>query len=202
MDPPKHRHADDRAVIAVVALVAVIGSILGTTIAFGIVYDLGTAGSLFSVLAVPIAVAIFYAARLLHRGIRRARLAALLDEDRRDRAHVMSTINLCLHLATGASKFDGVAMALGMSTIRHIATHVSSIGSQHDHHLSVDGQKIVDDVCDASFGALGAGLCAHVDFADIALLLSHLEDELLPLDDPQLEARRRQAAGIEDSPPE
>lgn len=201
MDPFQHGHAYDRAIIAVVALVAVIGGILGVTIAFGIVHNLETAGSVFSVLAVPIAVAIFYAARLLHRGIRRARLAALLDEDRRNRAHVAATINLCLHLATGASKLD-VAATLGMSTIRHVATHLISIGSQYSHHLSIDGQKIVDSVCDASLGALGAGMCAHVDFADIALRLSYLEDELLPLEDQQLEARRRRAAGIEDPPPE
>jgi len=68
MLPFKNRHANGWAVFAVAAIVAAVGGILAAMIAFGIVHDLGTAGSLFSVMAVPIAVAIFYAARLLHWG--------------------------------------------------------------------------------------------------------------------------------------
>jgi len=202
VNPSQYRYAHDRAIIAVVAIVAAVGGILATTVAFGIVHNLETAGSLFSVMAVPIAVGIFYAARLLHQGIRRARLAALLDEDRRDREHVVSTINLCQHIATGASKSGRLATELRMSAMRHIATHITLIMSQYSHHLGVDGKRVVEDVRSLSFGVLDTSSCARADFADIAKSLSCIGVELLPLDDPQMEARRRRAAGIEDPPPE
>lgn len=202
MDPSKSRHMGNRTMLAVVAIAAAVGGILATMVAFGIVHDLGTVGSLFSVMAVPIAVAIFCAARLLHQGIRRTRLAALLDEDRRDREHVVATVSLCQHLAVGASKRGTTIAATRISSMRHIATHIVSIRSRYSHHLSTEGQKIVECVCDTSFNALNAGSCARANFADIDLLLSRVGAELLPLYDPQLEARRRRAAGIEDPPPD
>ncbi|MCY4252139.1 MAG: hypothetical protein OXU37_01540 [Thaumarchaeota archaeon] len=202
MDPARAMHTGDTAMLAVTIIIAVVGGALAVTVVLGLVYDLGTLGSLFSVLAVPIAVAIFYAARLLHWGIRRARLAALLDEDRRDRGHVVATVNLCLHLAVGASKSGGSDGAPGLSAMRHVATHVSLIRAQYSHHLSTDGKKIVEWARDVALGALSANTCAQADFDEIAMSLSYLGDEVLPLDDPQLEARRRRAAGIEDPPPE
>jgi len=202
MDPVRAMHAGDKAMLAVTIIIAVVGGALAVTVVLGLVYDLGTMGSLFSVLAVPIAVAIFYAARLLHWGIRRARLATLLDEDRRDRGHVTATINLCLHLAVGASKPVESAEAPGMSAMRHVATHLGSIISQYSHHLSTDGQVLAQRAYVVALGALSANTCAQADFADIAMSLAYLGDEVLPLDDPQLEARRRRAAGIEDPPPE
>lgn len=200
--PSRVWHAGDQWRLAVVVIIAVVGGVFATAVALGFVYDLGTAGSLFSILAMPVAVAIFYAARLLHSGIRRARLATLLDEDQRNRDHVVSTVNLCLHLAAGASRSSRPTAASEMATMRHVATHIGSIRSQYGHHLSADGKRLAERARDAAFGALSASTCARADFADIALSLSRIGDEVLSLDDPQLEERRRRAAGIEDPPPE
>ena len=79
------REIRSRQDVAPLAIVTVVGVTATIAALHGVAHDLGTAGSLSSVLALPIMVAIFYAARLLHHRLRRARMATPRREDRRNR---------------------------------------------------------------------------------------------------------------------
>lgn len=92
MSSEEIRNRGDAIPIVIVAALGVIFTIMAL---HGIVHSLGTAGSLSSVLALPIMVAIFYAAQRIRLRMQRARINTLRRDDRRNRARLIATINMC-----------------------------------------------------------------------------------------------------------
>jgi len=167
----------------------------------GDVRDLGTAGSLSSVLALPIMVAIFYAARLLQRRMRRARTDAMRREDQRDRSHVVTTINLCRSLAIGAKRSEPGSPA-AMSAMRDVAHYVGEASTTHGRLLTGQGLQIAERVHAAALNAIEAQSCAPADFSNIFHDLRRLDAEILDIDSDALVRLREQAAGAGDPGPE
>ena len=167
----------------------------------GDVRDLGTAGSLASILALPIMVAIFYAARLLHRRMRRSRVASLRRDDIRDRAHVIITINMCRSLALGARGSDPCSPA-AMSAMRDVARHIGEARTTYGRFLTEQGMRIAEQVHAAALNTIEGQTCAPADFSHIFHALRRLDPEILDIDDASLVRRREEEAGAGDPGPE
>lgn len=173
-----------------------------TMVIIGLVSDLVTASILFTLLALPMTVLVFWAARYLHLRIRRVRMNALREEDRRNRDYMAATIILCRSLVIGERRSSSSNTDIGGSTMRHVAYHMGVAKTQYGHLLSDTGGRIVDKVRDLALAAVSGMSCASADLFGVIDDLRRLEDEILDLDDPDLERRRMVAAGAEDPAPE
>jgi len=180
----------------------VIATAIGVTVTIavlhGIVHDLGTAGSLSSMIALPVMVAIFYAARRLHSRMRRAKMDTLRREDRRNRDHMITTVNTCRSLALGAKKSDSGSTA-AMSAMQNIADRIGMVRTTYKYLLTTDGKQIAEKAYNLSLSAIVAQSCAPADLASILHCLEQLNDEILDIDSPDLLKLREQAVGAEDS---
>jgi len=195
----------DRGDAAPLVIAVAIGVAFAVAALRGDVRDLGTAGSLSSVLALPIMAAIFYAARLLQRRMRRARVASLRREDRRDRAHVLATINMCRSLALGArGSIPGSPAA--MSAMRDIALHMGDARTAHERLFTAHGLRLADRVHNMvhnmALNSIRDRSCAPADLAHILHALKRLEPEVLGIDDGALAGLREREAGAGDPGPE
>lgn len=169
-------------------MVAILSLIFVATTLTALVYGLGTAGSLFSVLALPATVVVFWAARELRLKIRQARADTLREKDKQNMAHMASTINLCKSLAAGAR---GYGSDLGtVLAMHHIARYIGTSVAMHGYLLTDRGKEMADRVHVSALGAIGGNLCSLADFADIPNGLGHLDKEILDIDGDAL-ARRR-----------
>jgi len=191
----------DRGDAAPLVIVVAIGVAFAAAALRGDASDLGTAGSLSSILALPIMVAIFYAARRLQRRMRRARVASLRREDRRDRAHVLATINMCRSLALGA-KGSTPGSPAAMSAMRDIALHIGDAGTVHERLFTGHGRRLADKVHNMALNSIGDRSCAPADLAHIFHALKRLEPEVLGIDDDALARLREREAGAGDPGPE
>ena len=96
MDTTRHsREARDGTIGATAIMIAIVLAILAVAVPAGLVRDMGTLGDLFSILALPIMLAVFYTAQRLYSRARRDRTLILLEEDKRGKKYVMDTIDLC-----------------------------------------------------------------------------------------------------------
>ncbi|MDD9813327.1 MAG: hypothetical protein OXU86_00785 [Thaumarchaeota archaeon] len=195
------REIRSRQDVAPLAIVTVVGVTATIAALHGVAHDLGTAGSLSSVLALPIMVAIFYAARLLHHRLRRARMATPRREDRRNRAHVITTINTCKSPALGAER-PGSEQAMAMSAMRDIAFHIGAARAMHGHLLAKKGNRLAERAYAAARRAIAGQPCVSADLSHVIHALGHLEGEILDIDSDALVRRRAQEAGAEEPGPE
>ena len=150
----------------------------------------------FGLVSFPFAMVIFVLARHLYAKTQRNRESALLAEDGRSRASVTSAINLCRALALGAWRRS--ARRPGdpdMPAMSHLAEGLGLVRSQYGHVLSRDGRRKADYAWGTALGVIdGSDTCSPAAFSTIADELYAMGDEILPLDDPQLEDRRRRMA--------
>ena len=197
-----------------------LAALIASLASFGLVSDLVAASILFTLLALPMTVLVFWAARYLHLRIRRARMAALREEDRRNRDYMIAILSLCRSLVLGAEKMSSVAeagqqrkgdngkapspgvAAANMSTMRHIAHHIGAAKAQHGHLLSAAGQRAAERVKTAALNVVSGTTCENADYADLLSNLDFAMGAVLNLDDAGLERRRMVAAGAEDPAPE
>jgi len=179
-----------------VIMVAILSLIFVATTLTAFVYGLATAGSLFSVFALPATVIVFWAARQLRLKMRRARASVLREEDRQNIAHMASTINLCKSLAAGTSGSKShLEYVLAM---HHIARYIGTSVSLHGYLLSDRGKKMADRVHVSALAAIADNSCSDADLADVLNGLGHLDKEILDLDGDILENRRAQRSDAGD----
>lgn len=179
-----------------VIMVAALSLIFAATTLTALVYGLGTAGSLFSVLALPATVIVFWAARQLRLKIRLARADALREKDRQNMSHMASTTNLCKSLAAGArGSRSALEAALAM---HHIARYIGTSVALHGHLLTERGKEVADRVNVSALGAIAGNSCSPADLADILNGLGHLDKEMLDLDGDALARRRMQRSDAGD----
>lgn len=198
MSSEEIRNRGDAIPIVIVAALGVIFTIMAL---HGIVHSLGTAGSLSSVLALPIMVAIFYAAQRIRLRMQRARINTLRRDDRRNRARLIATINMCKSLALGA-RGSGPASPMAMPAIRDIARYVGEARTTSEHLFTEQGLHLAERIHTLALGAIAGQSCAPADLSQILRDLAQLGPEILDVDSDALAMRRKQEAGAEASYPE
>lgn len=179
-----------------------LAAFIAAMVTVGPVRDPMAASVLFTLLALPMTVLVFWAARHLQLRIRRARMATLREEDRRSRDYTVAVIKLCRSLVLGEKRSSPGSSPVSATTMRHIAYHVGVAKAQHGHLFSRDGQLIAEKACNSALAVVSGKSCPDANFASILNGLGRLEGEMLNLDDPSLERRRMVAAGAEDLAPE
>lgn len=184
-----------------IVIIAALGVTFAVMALHGVTRDLGTAGSLSSVLALPIMVAIFYATRRLRHRTQRARMDSLRRDDHRNRAHLIATINMCKSLALGARASDPASPA-AMSAMRDIAHYVGEARTINEHLFTEQGLHLAERAHTLALNAIAGQSCVSTDLSQILRDLAQLGTEILDVDSDALVRRRKREAGIEDSPPE
>ena len=179
-------------------MLAVIAAITVATVWTGTVRDLGTAGSLFSVLGFGVTLFIFWIARQLSRRVRRTRLGLLRRDDLRNRNHMIVTTNLCKSLALGAEGADPASPAT-LSAMRDIAVHIGEFGTTYEYLLTVPGKMLAESVHEAALSAIASRSCASADLSNMLDSLGQIYGEMLDIDSEELVRRREQEVGAEDS---
>lgn len=179
-----------------------LSTFIAVMVTVGPVRDPVTASVLFTLLALPMTVLVFWAARYLQLRIRRSRMATLREEDRRSKDYTVAVIRLCRSLVLGEKRSSTGSTTVSTATMRHIAYHIGTAKAQHGHLFSIDGQLVAEKTCNSALAVVSGRSCPDTNFADILVGLGRLEKEMLNLDDPSLERRRMVAAGAEDPAPE
>lgn len=181
---------------------AVVAATLSTTTTARLVYDMATLADLFSILAFLVALSIYYVARQISLRSRKAREAALLEEDRRDREHATYLIRLCRQLVQGLSADTPSRPALSATTVPQIATMMGTISSHYGHLVSYEGRLATANIQDTVMEILGSGaFCSATNVSDLFSDLVILADSVLDLNDPLLAGRRERAADSVDPAP-
>jgi len=179
-----------------------LAAFIAAMVTVGPVRDPVAASVLFTLLALPMTVLVFWAARYLQLRIRRARMATLREEDRRNGDYTVAVIRLCRSLVLGERRSSPGSATVSASTMRHIAHHIGAGMAQHGHLFSREGQLVAERVCNSALAVVSGRSCPDANFACILYGIGRLEGEMLGLDDPSLERRRMVAAGAEDPAPE
>jgi len=179
-----------------------LAAFIAVMMAFGPVRGPVAASILFTLLALPMTVLVFWAARYLQLRIRRARMATLREEDRRNSDYAVAVIRLCRAPVLGERGSSPGSATVSASTMRHIAHHMGAGRAQHGHLFSREGQRVAERVCNSALAVVSGRLCPGANFASILYGIGRLEGEVLDLDGPSLERRRMAAAGAEDPAPE
>ncbi|MDD9842843.1 MAG: hypothetical protein OXU85_02970 [Thaumarchaeota archaeon] len=192
------RWSDRGLDMQVAIMLAVIGAITVATVWTGTVRDLGTAGSLSSVLGFGVTVFIFWIARQLSRRVRRTRMGLLRRDDLRNRNHMIVTLNLCRSLVQGAEGEDP-ASPVALSAMRHTAQHIGEFGTTYEYLLTEWGKMLAEDLRVTALAAIAGKSCAAVDTSSMLDSLDQLEGEILDIDSEELVRRREQEVGAEDS---
>ena len=192
------RWSDRGLDMQVAIMLAVIGAITVATVWTGTVRDLGTAGSLSSVLGFGVTVFIFWIARQLSRRVRRTRMGLLRRDDLRNRNHMIVTINLCRSLVQGAEGEDP-ASPVALSAMRHTAQHIGEFGTTYEYLLTEQGKRLAEDVRTTALIAIAGKSRATVDTPHMLDSLVQLEAQILDIDSEELVRRREQEVGAEDS---
>ena len=201
MDTTRHpREARDGTIGATAIMIAIVLATLAVAAPARLVRDMGTLGDLFSILALPIMLAVFYIAQRLYSGARRDRKLVLLEGDQRGRKHVMDTIDLCRALTRAVMQSGKSDRAIAnMSMLRHIAADFGMAMERHGRIFSDDGKIYAEHIRESALDALTEGnACSYVTLSQIDDKLEVLKDMILDIDDPGLEDRRSRAASITD----
>lgn len=184
-----------------IVILASIGVAVTAMTLIGAVHDLGTAGSLSSILGLYMGVIVYVVARRLARRMREARLLSLRREDRRNKDLLASMINLCRSLALGAMA-SGPGSPAAMSAMRHAAYHMTTTKAMCGYLLTTTGMRIAEDVRDLVFGSISGQVCTLADLTAVLRNLGRLEGEFLDIDGDALAERRMREAGAADPVPE
>jgi len=200
---PEHgRRAPRPGEIGNTAIVVAVGIAAASvaTVA-GLVRDMPTLADLFSIFAFPVMLLVYYVARRISQRSRRARETALLEEDKRDMAHLSYMIRMCRQLALGLVAAAGTP---GMSALAvlHMAEMAGTMMSRYGHLVSSDGKRPMASVQDITMEMLGTGgACGVVSASALDANLSLLSGSMLDPGDPSLVERRRRAADSANSAP-
>jgi len=189
----------ENIILAFMAVAIVV--ITFVTVLVGLVHDFGTAGALFSILGFLAAALVFWAARLLSKRMRRARMALLRRDDMSNRRHVIFTISLCKSLALAAEE-SGPGSPATMSAMRDIALHIGEARAMHGYLLTRKGRRLAEKVHTAALSATSPKACASVNLPMIVNTLQRLDSEVRGIDDYYLVRRREQEADAGDPPRE
>jgi len=192
-----HAAPRDRDWGVLVVILAAIGITVVVMVMKGQVHDLGTAGSLFSILGLHVGVIVYVVARHLARRVRRARLLSLRREDRRNKDHLAGMINLCRSLALGA-RASGPNSPEALSAMRHIAHHMVTVKALHAYLFTEAGRQAAEDVSDLALSSVSRQACALADISAMLCNLVMLENETLDIDGDALIGRRMREAGAAD----
>ncbi|MDD9825308.1 MAG: hypothetical protein OXU86_00800 [Thaumarchaeota archaeon] len=196
-----HGEARDRDGGILAAILASIGVTVAVMTLKGAVHDLGTAGSLFSILGLHVGMIVFVVARRLARRVRKARLSTLRREDRRNKAHLVSMINLCRSLVRGA-RASGPDSAAAVSAMQHAAYHIVTAKALYGYLFTEAGRRAAEGIHTLALASVSRQACALADLSAILINLGRLEGEILDIDGDVLVARRRREAGAADPIPE
>jgi len=193
--------ARDRGWSVLTVILASIGVAVTAMTLIGAVHDLGTAGSLSSILGLYVGVIACVVARHLSRRMQEARLLSLRREDRRNKDHLASMINLCKSLVLGAMSSETGSPA-AMSAMRHAAQQMAAARALCGHLLTEGGMRVAGDVRALAFSSVSREACAPADLSVMLGGLGMLEGELLGIDGDALVERRMREAGAADTAPE
>ena len=154
--------------------------------------DLIAISPVFGTMSFPFAVFLFVLAQHLYKKTLRVREFVLRDEDRKDRAQVISAVNVCQELIQGIlNRNTGHYDSFGMLAIRHIAETISLIRAQNDHLLGKTGIILAERIRDIALATLrGGSPCTTATFSFMRDSLQNLGGYVLPIDDPELVRRR------------
>ena len=190
----------DRPFDLTVITILSIGMALGAAALLGLVYDSTTLSHAFGLISMPLAVFIFLIAQYLHSRMRGLREYMLRNADERNRAHMVSLVNLCRAQILGTMKSaDAFSTHSDIATMRNLAADIGMVRAQYGYLLSRDGQRSAETARDSALATLEMGsLCDSAAFPAIIDTLNTLRCGILDLDDPKLVARRRDASGTAD----
>jgi len=191
----------DRDWSVLTVILASIGVAVTAMTLIGAVHDLGTAGSLSSILGLYVGVIVYVVARHLSRRMREARLLSLRREDRRNKDHLASMINLCKSLVLGAMASEA-GSPTAMSAMHHAAHHMTTVRAMYGYLFTGAGMQIAEDVRDLVFSSVSGQACALADLTSVLRNLGRLEGELLDIDGEALVERRMREAGASGAAPE
>jgi len=163
----------------------------------GLVRDFGTAGSLSSILGLPVTVLVYWIARQISKRMRRARMALLRRDDMRNRNHVIFVIRLCKSLALDAEE-SGAGSPAAVSAMRDIARHIGESRAMHEYLFTDKGRWLAERAHTAALTTTAPKSCALTDFPVIIDALRCLDTEILGIDDDSLVRRRELEADAKD----
>ena len=165
-----------------------------------LVPDLGTLADVFSLIALPATLAVFYIARRLYYRARRAREISLRARDARDREHVESAIDLCRTLVAAAMRAKRLGRTTyDMAMLHHVATDVGMARTRHGHMFDEGGLVLAERIRESTLIAILEGTtCTQAALSYMDRDLVGLRGHLLDIDDPRLAELRRQEAWVED----
>ncbi len=154
----------------------------------------------FGLLSFPFGVFLFFLAQLIYVKTLRIRESVLREEDRRNSAQVISTVNLCSVIVQGVLNRDEKDHeVLGTLAVRHVAESIGLVRAQHGHLLSESGRFFAENIRDLALAALGeGGSCKTPTFSRLRQALRSLGGEIMSIDSPELVERRRRASGTKD----
>jgi len=182
--------------VAILAAIAIIGIAAAAAVRMGIVHDIGTAGALFSILALPITVLISAIARRISKRVRKARELAMRREDSRDIDYMISALNLCRSLVLGSME-RGSTLGYTMSAMHHVADHIGTIKTRHGHLFTDQGKATAEEVRSPAPSSTTGQACAPADLASILDNLDCLRGEILDVDDDAPRERRLRHASAQ-----
>lgn len=185
---------DDAIIAAIMGPVALITALTAWA---GLVRDFGTAGSLSSILGLPVTVPACWIARQLSKRMRRARMGLLCGDGMRNRNHVIFTIRLCKSLALGAEG-PGAGSPAAVSAMREMARHIGESRAMHECPFTGKGKWPAERAHTAALSATAPRSCALADFPAIIGALRCLDTEILGIDDGSLVRRREPGADARD----
>ena len=201
MDTTRHpREARDGTIGATAIMIAIVLATLAVAAPARLVRDMGTLGDLFSILALPIMLAVFYIAQRLYSRVQRDRKLVLLEGDQRGRKYIMDTIDLCRALTRAVMQSGKSDYATAnLSVLRHIVADIGVVMARHGHVFSHDGRLSAESIRESALGALGEGsTCSYATLSRMRNELDVLKGMLLDTDDHELEDRRSRAASFAD----
>ena len=179
-------------------MIAIVLAVLAVAVPARLVHDMGTLGDLFSILALPITLAVFYTARRLYLRERHAKESILREKDARGKKHVMDTIDLCRTLVLAIMRSDKSDLAtINMPMLRYVAADIGMLMAQYGHVFGDEGGLFAERVRELVLGALEEGRhCSNATLSNIDSKLLALKSVLLNIDDLSLVNRRTSDAGF------
>ena len=193
------RASRDGTISATAIMIAVTLATLAVTVPARLVHDMGTLGDLFSILALPIMLAVFYTAQRLHLKARESRISLLKEKDKSSRKHMEDTVSLCLSTVMVIIKSKEPSLAVGNTLMmRQIVDDIGLARAQHGHVLDRTGQFLAERARTSALKVFEDGsVCSHTALPDLHDDLLELKGSMWGVDDKELVNRREHEAGFE-----
>lgn len=193
MSPKARRRST--AITHTAIMIALVAAAILVASAFRLVYNVPTLADLFSISAIPIALAIYHLARLLTERSRAAHETTLREKDEKDIEHAKALIRTCRSAARGISRSPTISAPSMLALTQNLATTIATIKAQYGHLLTTRGKRAAEKASSMALQTLEAGEdCLDLNTSYIARELRILSKSVLPLDDESLVERRRRAA--------